>query len=409
MARLSTTRAVRRGSVQSTNPSVVHLTSVHSPFDHRVFYKECRSLARAGYKVALVAPDELSERTCDGVRILGVPRRRSRWGRPRIWLDLVRQAMRLKPTLIHFHDPELLVVMPFLRLALGPSLRIVYDVHEYFVDSIPQKTWIPQPIRRPVAWLARAMEQKLGRAVDGLICVVEEQAPLYRGWQARQTVVHNYPEVSAFANPTSLAEFPPDRFRLIYIGSLYARRGIMTMLEALLQVIPEAPDTLLILGGAFDSLDFRQQIEAFIGSRGLRDHVALIGWIDHARLKDYLASADVAWLPGLVGRQYLRRSVSTKQLECMLVGLPLVNSDHPHLRFFTDQAHCGFSVAADDPSAHAAAIRWLYHHPQERREMGDRGRRLVLEQYTWETEASKLVAFYDQLLKQGRPGRSNKT
>jgi glycosyltransferase involved in cell wall biosynthesis len=393
--------------MQPQNSSVVHLTSVHSPLDHRIFYKECRSLARAGYDVTLIAPAELAKSTCDGVQILPVPKPRSRWGRPRVWLALMRQTVRLKPTLVHLHDPELLLIAPFLRLPLGRSLRLVYDVHEYFVDSIAQKTWVPRLLRRPVAWLARTAERRLGRVVDGLVFVVEEQAPLYSGWQVTQIVIHNYPEASAFANPTPLPEFPPDRFRLIYVGSLYARRGIMTMLEALRQVVPEIPEVLLILGGAFDSQNFRQQTETFVSNWGLRDHVILVGWIDHARLKDYLVSADVAWLPGLLGQQYQRRSISTKQLECMLMGLPLVTGDHPHLQFFTDQARCGLSVAANDPAAHAEAIRWLYEHPEERREMGKRGQLLVLEQYTWEAEASSLVAFYDQLLKQQTRSRSS--
>jgi glycosyltransferase involved in cell wall biosynthesis len=204
--------------------------------------------------------------------------------------------------------------------------------------------------------------------VDGLVFVVEEQKEFYTGWRAKRAVVHNYPDPDAFANPQPVPDLPAGRFRLVYIGSIYARRGIMTMLEAL--------------------------------EHRLEGHVTFLGWVDHARIKDYLASADVAWLPGLPVKQYRHRAISTKQLECMLMGLPIVSSDHPHRREFIEEAQCGFSVTADDPAAHAEAVLWLYRHPQERRAMGARGRQLVLDKYSWSKEAIVLRAFYEQLLEQ---------
>ena len=49
---------------------VVQLTSVHSAYDVRIF-KECRSLADAGYQVTLIAPHSCDELT-EGVQIRGV-------------------------------------------------------------------------------------------------------------------------------------------------------------------------------------------------------------------------------------------------------------------------------------------------------------------------------------------------
>lgn len=379
-------------------PAVCVLTSAHKPTSTRIFYKQCRSLSQAGYHVTLVVPANFNEQIRDGVQILGVSRPQSRWGRPRVWLGLLRRTLSMRPAVVHFHDPELLVLVPFLRLALGQQVRIIYDVHEYFVDSIAHKVWIPRRLRGPVAWLAQTIERILGKAVDGLILVIEEQADLYADWRVDRAVVHNYPVAAAFTDAAPLSAFPPDRFRLIYLGSLYEQRGIMTMLEALVKIVPQVPETLLILGGAFESDEFRTRAETFISDHNLESNVTFLGWIDHARIKHYLVSADVAWLPGLPVKQYKNWAISTKQLECMLMGLPIVSSDHPHRQVFIEEAACGLSVTADDPTAHAEAILWLYKHPDERRAMGERGRRLVSRKYTWEREARILIEFYEQLL-----------
>lgn len=377
---------------------ILHLTSVHGPFDQRIFFKQCRSLAQAGYDVTLLAPADFPERLRDGVRVLGLSKPSRRWQRALLWRQLLEKAIALQPALVHFHDPELLSSAPMLRRALGPQTKIVYDVHEYFVDSIAHKVWIPPWLRPLAGRLAGALEQRLGQAVDGLVFVVEEQAPFYDGWQARQAVVHNYPIAANFTDPRPLPDFTTDRFRLIYIGSLYARRGIMTILQALVPVVEQAPEALLILAGNFESDLFREQVERFIIEQGLTRHVLLLGWIDHARIKDFYASADVAWQPLSQTRQYHHRAISTKLLEAMLTGLPIVTSDHDFQRGFVDEARCGLTVQADDPQAHAEAVLWMYRHPEERRAMGARGRRLVLDRYTWETEAAVLADFYQLLL-----------
>jgi hypothetical protein len=53
---------------------VVHLTSAHGPFDVRIFHKECRSLARAGYEVIEIGNFEFNG-IVDGVTIRGLNRK----------------------------------------------------------------------------------------------------------------------------------------------------------------------------------------------------------------------------------------------------------------------------------------------------------------------------------------------
>ena len=128
---------------RSTHPSrpglrVAHLTSDHAALDSRIFYKECRSLARAGYQVFLLGP-HAKDAEIDGVRIKAIRPPRTRWSRLSITLgQLWREAVRVDAEVYHLHDPELLPLGLWLRRR---GKAVIYDVH----DDFPALASIGQP------------------------------------------------------------------------------------------------------------------------------------------------------------------------------------------------------------------------------------------------------------------------
>ena len=50
-----------------------------------------------------------------------------------------------------------------------------------------------------------------------------------------------------------------------------------------------------------------------------------------------------------------------------------------------------------EPATVAGAITWLLEHPEDAREMGQRGRETVLDRYSWEQEAKKLDGLYAKM------------
>src|SRR5262249_1382696 len=96
---------VERGDTVSEKLKVTHLTSVHQPFDIRVFHKECVTLTEAGFETVLIVPHERNE-IVNHVRICAVrkPKNRSERFFLTTW-RVFKAAVRENPNVYHFHDP----------------------------------------------------------------------------------------------------------------------------------------------------------------------------------------------------------------------------------------------------------------------------------------------------------------
>jgi len=385
------------------NAHICVLTSVHQPFDGRIFHRECTALAAAGYRVTLIAPADFERQTRNGIEIIGLPRPRRRAQRPRLWWQLLRQVQQLHPDVVHLHDPELLLLVPILRLLYGHCLRIVFDVHEYFVDATAGKYWIPAWLRPIVTRLVSWLERGLVRGVDGIICVVEEQTPRYAHLHRPLAVVRNLPKAKLFENPHPASALQTGGFNLIYVGLLLPKRNIDVLLQAMREIHQQGiRDVYLFLIGPETSSAYIQQIQDFIHQHHLEEQVRWLGPIPHEQLKDYLAAAHAGTTPGNYTRQYKNPGLTTKLFEYLLCGLPVISVDYPHRKRYLDESNCGFALPADDVDAHVESILWLRDHPEEACAMGTRGQAMVLDHYTWEQEKNMLINFYLKLLDGGK-------
>ena len=81
--------------------------------------------------------------------------------------------------------------------------------------------------------------------------------------------------------------------------------------------------------------------------------------------------------------------VPLKLFEAMACGVPVVVTDLPGQADIVSRYRCGLVVPADDPVAIADAVATLARDEPLARLMGQRGRRAVVDHYSWDAAAGR--------------------
>ncbi|MGB3850370.1 MAG: glycosyltransferase family 4 protein [Tunicatimonas sp.] len=357
-------------------------TSGHPPHDTRIFHKEAKTLAEAGYLVTYIVPrgDTNQTETVDGVTL--VPVRYPRGGAEKLLitpLRILRQALRFsRRAIIHLHDSELLFIGLTLRL-LGR--RVIYDAHEDTPLQISYQHWIPAWLKPLYQAVYFALEKAAGRWFQRIIVaepVIERHFP-----PGKTTLLRNFPIIAPFRTAT---QHPPPRLnQVLYIGSVTEVRGFREMMAACERANQHQPFTFIIAGSfhpaSLEAEFKRAQNTRFLGRLSL----------------DQVAALNAESKVGLIVPHPITRyktNYPVKLFEYWAAGLPVVASEHGEIAKFVEQCQGGIVVNPLDARAISDAIVYLLTHEDEARAMGQRGQQMVFEQYSWEVERPKLLALY---------------
>lgn len=240
-------------------------------------------------------------------------------------------------------------------------------------------------------WLQKIYLPTVGRwtlnAADVVLCYTDEakEEIVNAGVSAEKVAVISFGiDTSAFS-PCPKKE--NERFSVIWVGRLAPRKGLKYMLLGFKEFHSKHPNSeLKIIGDG----EYYLRIKEWISECHLEDCIFLPGKVNYDLIPQYYSDADVFCMTSLyeAGPRTL--------LEAMSCECPVISTDLEHLKSIIPK--CGIMVPTRDSSAISDALENIQMNPVKFKEMGKKGREIILQEYSWSQLVSNVVKIYDKLV-----------
>lgn len=175
------------------------------------------------------------------------------------------------------------------------------------------------------------------------------------------------------------------------IARLFELKGHEYLIAAAPDIVCEFPNVRFLIVG--DGV-LRESLERDIAASGLSEHFIFTGLVSPHEIPRYTALMDV--LAHLSLREGLPRTV----VQALASGVPAVGFSLDGTPEVILDGETGLLCAPGNVEAVKAALLRLLRDPEQRRNMGRNGRRLVQERFPWQRMADVIEAQYFECLDQ---------
>jgi glycosyltransferase involved in cell wall biosynthesis len=173
-----------------------------------------------------------------------------------------------------------------------------------------------------------------------------------------------------------------------FVGHLAAWQGVEFLIHASPLILDKCPDVrFLVVGdGAM-----KNKLLKITSELGLLDKFIFTGRVPYESVPLYINAADICVAPFIKGRNSKIGLSALKTYEYLACGKPIVASSIPGVKDLIELSGGGISVSPEDPEELAVAVIKLILNENARALMGEKGRKYVVENHSWNGVARKIL------------------
>lgn len=305
--------------------------------------------------------------------------------------------------IIFAHD--LLTSYAAYKLAEKHNAKIIYDVHDLYIETLnqlfPRNVSFQKQIfftaaRNTMKISGTAWEKFFIKRVD-LTLTVNEYLKNYleSKYNIKNCMVTpNYPEFVEVGKSEKLREdlnLDKDKKIILYHGTLNDGRNLELLVESA-KYLNE--DKILVIIGEGH---LQNKLKKIADDGGFNEKIKFLGFVNYENLLSYISSADL----GVMLIEHInvskKHASPNKLTEYMAAGIPILISDSPESRKIIENADCGFVKDFENPADLAAFIDKIFLQ-DNLDQLGENGRKAFREIYNWNIYENKFVEKFRKLL-----------
>lgn len=361
------------------------ITGLYSRYDVLMFERQGKSLVKSGFEVTYIVCDNLPNEIKGGINIISTGfTPKNRFDR---FLNtknkLLKYANKVNADVYQISDPELIfLVKPLKKL----GKKVVFNLREYYPDMILSKEYIPKLIRSIVSSYYRFTMKKYLKQYDivfvitsWIIDILEKDFKLNN-----VLLLTNFPFIDKSYQLPYEDYIKRDNI-LCYIGTVYKA----SKQESVFQALSNISEIKYLIAGVIDA-------NYNIAKHNYWKNVFFVNGFKYDELPKYFSMATISNTLRDFGKNDGSLGV-IKIFESMEAALPVIFSDVPLYRKIVEKHNCGICVDPNNSQEIEDAIRYLINNKEAAYKMGQNGRKAVIEEYNWESQAEKYIETINKL------------
>ena len=363
---------------------VCHVTSGYLRDDARIFYRQCKSLKNNGYEVSILTNDGQKDERIEGINIYST----DYWpSRIKVLLfaknQFIKKLHEIDADIYQLHSPELLSIVKTLK---NKNKIVIYDAHEDLPSHIKEKEWIPKFLRNIISKIFKIYMNYIFEILDEIISPCDhviQKTKLIKN----STRITNFPIIRS-SKKISKNNFIERKNIICYTGTVYRYTNQQEILKALSNI----RDIEYHIAGFIDEefLNILSQLNSF-------NKLNYYGKISKLELQKFYNKSLIGFVvyDYKLNLGYKLGSYGTNKIfEYMEAGLPIICTDYILWKEIIDKYDCGICVEPNNYKQIENAIKFLISNKEKAYEMGQNGRKAILNEYNWVSQEKLYLGIF---------------